>query len=1006
MVNPPTNWREPMSKPRFNRRTLLQLFGASTFVGATPVTSTTEAAVSANKKTTSTEDQIRSLFEIDTGRTPETITSTDNGTVVYGGNERLVALDGETGDEIWTKRIRLPDDNPGLDLKSNYVVSAAGPVVVVYSTSLVVETITAYSVEDGKERWQASFDGRLRAVEVDGLGVFVADESNTVTAIDAETGETKWQTSELLDLPGFSTRMKLVGSVVVVNSEDPQSLVAYEREEGELAWQETFDTELSIAFRVAGDPSTVYAVPNESFAPDTESVTLKRIDAETGEKQWTEEFNSLIEAESYGHFRVVADTVLLMTEAEGDSVVKLVAVDADSSERRWELTVKDDRARLTATADNALVLSLDFDRDPNSALDVIDLQTGEITETIEAPDRSGSGGGDPLIEHNGFVYHERDAEPGTRIWAIDLQEGELAQDIEVMGRLNAPILQEFASVNTQREFLDGALLIPARDETLTAVEPDGSVRWIHETGGYVLDAARSDDDNLTVIYTEGGSVLGVNEASGGIEWSTRQTGVSNAGFGDVASGVIIADGEAYVDTSVPRADNTGRLGAYDLGTGEQLWETPIDSVPVAKYVKKNKFFAGIDGITDTKLITIDRETGELDWEVDLEETAGSGLEHVYDSADPFEILGQRSDSIVFIEIDPNEQSVTRTVEIEAVDPFIDATVKTADTLVIAGSNANDSGDLLLGFDVTTGEILWKQRFETNEILSVSEGLADGVVAYLFEETFEPPELRLIDTESGDIVGSRQLERIEDTPLLTTGETNFYVQDGATIVAIPPDIEEDDEEDRPGFDISPPLVTMNADNDNLHITQAFEPFQSAVDDGATENTTLTLDNVGSSSWELTEITGDGVTAPTGEENPTIKLQKGRRYRVKNNGWDAHPLALRDDDGTELLTQDGSGTFEAEDNVEWVDEDDAIEFTLTESLAEELSTYVCTIHSSMEGTIGTDSREPEKEEPSVEDYADEDGEYPRESVFNAIADWRNNTIDRELAFDVISEWRTGN
>lgn len=47
--------------------------------------------------------------------------------------------------------------------------------------------------------------------------------------------------------------------------------------------------------------------------------------------------------------------------------------------------------------------------------------------------------------------------------------------------------------------------------------------------------------------------------------------------------------------------------------------------------------------------------------------------------------------------------------------------------------------------------------------------------------------------------------------------------------------------------------------------------------------------------------------------------------------------------------------------------------------------------------------EDKTPSVEDYAI-DGSYTRQSVFNAIADWRSNGLDRRIVFDVIAEWRS--
>lgn len=123
-------------------------------------------------------------------------------------------------------------------------------------------------------------------------------------------------------------------------------------------------------------------------------------------------------------------------------------------------------------------------------------------------------------------------------------------------------------------------------------------------------------------------------------------------------------------------------------------------------------------------------------------------------------------------------------------------------------------------------------------------------------------------------------------------------------------------------------------------------------------TIVLDNEGSSAWTI-DLADEDV-GPTGVSNPELSLVVGTRYRVENLGWSFHPLAFRGADGTALLTQDGQGTFEDDAAVDWTDDGDELAFTLTEDLAAELDSYICTVHSAMEGGVET-----------VED-ADEDGD----------------------------------
>ena len=123
-------------------------------------------------------------------------------------------------------------------------------------------------------------------------------------------------------------------------------------------------------------------------------------------------------------------------------------------------------------------------------------------------------------------------------------------------------------------------------------------------------------------------------------------------------------------------------------------------------------------------------------------------------------------------------------------------------------------------------------------------------------------------------------------------------------------------------------------------------------GQSHDVTVSMDNVGTSAWEVTDVTGDENVATTGEENPTLTLQVGTRYLFENGGWSSHPLAFRDANDDPLLTQSGTGSFEDDTDVNWVDDDQTVAFTLTESLASELDDYVCTIHSSMNGSVATE------------------------------------------------------
>jgi hypothetical protein len=180
----------------------------------------------------------------------------------------------------------------------------------------------------------------------------------------------------------------------------------------------------------------------------------------------------------------------------------------------------------------------------------------------------------------------------------------------------------------------------------------------------------------------------------------------------------------------------------------------------------------------------------------------------------------------------------------------------------------------------------------------------------------------------------------------------------------------------------------------------EPVEQPEDGRIAGDVTITLDNVGSSAWQATSIDGDEDVAPLNENNPTLTLEPGTRYVIENNGWDAHPLAFRDEAGEELLTQDGDGKYETDSAVEWVDEDDELAFTLTDDLAAEVEKYICTIHSSMRESVTVEEAESG---PALGDYQDDSGDTSTDLLLTGIDDWRNDEITTDLLLKVINSWR---
>jgi hypothetical protein len=119
-------------------------------------------------------------------------------------------------------------------------------------------------------------------------------------------------------------------------------------------------------------------------------------------------------------------------------------------------------------------------------------------------------------------------------------------------------------------------------------------------------------------------------------------------------------------------------------------------------------------------------------------------------------------------------------------------------------------------------------------------------------------------------------------------------------------------------------------------------------------TITVDNVGNSAWEVTSVSGASGVAGSGD-NPSLSLEIGKRYRIDNNGGSsAHPFAIETGtDGDYLLNQDGDGSLEGNSGISYEEDGEGITFTYTQTLADQASAYQCTFHTSMEGSVQTDS-----------------------------------------------------
>lgn len=189
-------------------------------------------------------------------------------------------------------------------------------------------------------------------------------------------------------------------------------------------------------------------------------------------------------------------------------------------------------------------------------------------------------------------------------------------------------------------------------------------------------------------------------------------------------------------------------------------------------------------------------------------------------------------------------------------------------------------------------------------------------------------------------------------------------------------------------------TVVTDPNNYPVLRWQDEVEAPDEEEVTGDTTIKLDTVGSSAWRVTDIDGDGIEAPLDEDNPELTLEVGLRYVIENTDWSAHPVEFRDTAAEPLLSQDRSGSFENDSAVDWVDSDEEVAFRLTEELAAEIDSYICTNHSSMVGDVELSDADDEQHESGVSqelfDAVDEEGDggLSLAELRDAVGQWGDN------------------
>ncbi len=162
----------------------------------------------------------------------------------------------------------------------------------------------------------------------------------------------------------------------------------------------------------------------------------------------------------------------------------------------------------------------------------------------------------------------------------------------------------------------GTVYVAARDATGWAVRAeDGRVLWTvsgtRDIAGWMGVSAPAVSGGTVVFPFSSGQLLAVDTATGLERWSNtvagRRPGRAIALIRDMTGDPVIAGNRVIAGTS------SGRIAAFDLATGQQLWSAR-DGAMSPVLVAGNSVFAISD---ESRLIRLDLASGGKVWEVPM-----------------------------------------------------------------------------------------------------------------------------------------------------------------------------------------------------------------------------------------------------------------------------------------------------------------------------------------------------------------------------------------------------
>ena len=266
---------------------------------------------------------------------------------------------------------------------------------VVFVPSWSEHRLYAFDAASGDERWHFDVDDYILFTPcLHEESIYVADESNTVTAISTDTGDERWSTEIPSEWgPRLRGALTADGDRVYLCAITPFTVYALDTDTGDEAWHADFEGDFGMKPAVVDEtvyvtrPDSVVALDSETgdeqsrFNTDRRTVTppsidddqlyvvaaseLVAFDLENGDSNWTLEMDTTDWHERSGNvgrrtpLAVDDDAVYVPYLTPGSEIGRtdnsiLVAVNKDDGEERWHVETEEEIQSGLSVGDGAV----------------------------------------------------------------------------------------------------------------------------------------------------------------------------------------------------------------------------------------------------------------------------------------------------------------------------------------------------------------------------------------------------------------------------------------------------------------------------------------------------------------------------------------------------------------------------------------------------------------------------------------------------------------------------